>query len=132
MVSSALGGRATARPGPTQLMHEVGIMQSILAVAEQQARAAGAVRIHQVRVRIGQLAGVVPDSLQCAFEILRPPTLAAAARLEIEEIPPTCWCAVCQREFASPELWWQCPQCGAASNELRRGRELELASLEVE
>jgi len=113
-------------------MHEVGIMQSILALAEQQARAAGAARIHEVRLRIGQLAGVVPESLECAFEVLRPQTLAAEASLQIESIPATCWCAACQQEFASPELWWQCPHCGTASRELRHGRELELASLEVE
>jgi hydrogenase nickel incorporation protein HypA/HybF len=62
---------------------------------------------------------------------LRPGTAAADARLLIEEIPATCWCDSCRQEFTWPELGWDCPRCGSPSRELRRGRELELASLEV-
>ena len=52
-------------------MHEVGIMQSTLALAEQQARRSGASHIHSLRLRIGRLSGVVRDSLEYAFEVLR-------------------------------------------------------------
>ena len=106
-------------------------MQSTLALAEEQARAAGAARIHEVRLRVGQLSGVVPDALQFAFETLRSDTLAAEARLIIEPVSAACWCAACQREFDAPDLINDCPECHQPSNELRRGRELALASLEI-
>ncbi len=106
-------------------------MQSTLALAEQQARAVGAARIHQLRLRVGQLSGVVPEALQFAFETLRRDTLAAEARLVVESVPAACWCAACQREFDAPDLINDCPECHQPSNELRRGRELALASLEV-
>jgi hydrogenase nickel incorporation protein HypA/HybF len=112
-------------------MHEVGIMQSVLALAEEQARGAGAVQIHEVRLRIGRLAGVVTEALQTAFEVLRPGTLAAEASLAIDEVAAACWCGGCQAEFAAEEWIEACPRCGAVSVQLRRGRELELASLEI-
>jgi len=112
-------------------MHEVGIMQSVLALAEKQARSEGALHIHEVRLRIGRLAGVVSESLEYAFEVLREGTLAVGARLIIEEVAAKCWCSACEREFEAEDWLCACPECGAMSGELRSGRELELASLEI-
>jgi hydrogenase nickel incorporation protein HypA/HybF len=112
-------------------MHEVGIMQSMLALATERAEAAGAARIHELRLRIGQLSGVVPESLEFAFELMREGTMAAEARLVVEHVPAACWCAGCQTEFDAPELDYQCPRCHKPSRELRRGTELALASMEI-
>jgi hydrogenase nickel incorporation protein HypA/HybF len=112
-------------------MHEVGIIQNTLELAVKSARASGATRIHQLRLRVGAMTGVVPDALQFAFEVLRQGTMADLARLEVESVPVTCWCADCQREFASEDALCACPRCGRISSELRRGLELELASMEV-
>jgi hydrogenase nickel incorporation protein HypA/HybF len=106
-------------------------MQSTLERAVAKAKAAGALRIHQVRIRVGALSGVVPDALQFAFEALRQNTLAAEAELEIESVAAACWCAGCQIEFESGDLIFECPRCGALAAELRRGRELDLVSVEV-
>lgn len=112
-------------------MHELGIIQSAVGMAIETARGQGATQVHVLRMRIGALSGVVPDSLQFAFEFACEGTIAAGATLEIETIPATCWCAACEREFSSDDLLGDCPTCHTISNELRRGRELELASVEV-
>lgn len=113
-------------------MHEYSIMQSALTQALREARLAGATRVHEIRLRIGVLSGVVPDALQFAFEALTPGTSAAGARLTIDEVPARFWCAACGQEFVSANLYAECPECGTPSGELRAGRELELSSLEVE
>lgn len=112
-------------------MHEFAIMQSTLDLALKQAAAAGAREIHELRLRVGRLSGVVPEALSFAFEALRPGTLAAAACLEIESIAAAMWCEHCRREFESPEFLCECPYCGMISRELRRGREMELVSMEI-
>jgi hydrogenase nickel incorporation protein HypA/HybF len=112
-------------------MHEIGIMQSALDMAEEQARAAGATMIHRIHIRIGALSGVVPDALRFAYEGLRIDTLAAGADLEIEEIPATCWCPGCEKEFTAASVWSECPECHQFSGELRRGTELEVTSIEI-
>jgi hydrogenase nickel incorporation protein HypA/HybF len=113
-------------------VHEFSIMQSALNQALREARQAGAVRVHEIRLRVGALSGVVPEALQFAFEALTPGTLAEGARLTIENVPARFWCNACLREFVSANLYAECPLCGHPSAELRAGRELELASLEVE
>jgi hydrogenase nickel incorporation protein HypA/HybF len=112
-------------------MHEVGIMLNTLEAAEKAARGSGASRIHALRLRVGRMTGVVPEALESAFEVVRQGTLAAEARLSIENVPASCWCGQCQEEFVSEDLLSECPRCHELSGELRRGLELELASLEV-
>ena len=106
-------------------------MQSALSQALDEARKAGASRVHEIRLRIGALSGVVPDALQFAFESLVEGTAAEDAKLTIEHIPARFWCEKCRREFETARLFAECPACNNPSRELRAGRELELASLEI-
>jgi len=107
-------------------------MDSALNLALDQAQKAGASRVHSIRLRIGALSGVVPEALQFAFEALAPGTLADGAALHIDEVPARFWCAACAREFQSDDFFAKCPGCLRPSGDLRTGREMELASLEIE
>ena len=107
-------------------------MQSALRLALDQARQAGASRVHLIRLRIGVLSGVVPDALEFAFEALAAGTVAENAKLAIEQVPARFWCPTCTREFQSDDMFAECPGCHSPSGELRAGREMELASLEIE
>jgi hydrogenase nickel incorporation protein HypA/HybF len=107
-------------------------MENALNLALDQAQKAGASRVYVVRLRIGALNGVVPDALQFAFDALTPGTLAEGAQLAIEDIPARFWCATCSREFQADDMFAECPACHQPSGDLRAGREMELASLEIE
>jgi hydrogenase nickel incorporation protein HypA/HybF len=113
-------------------MHELSIMHSALGLALAEAQKAGANRVHAIRLRVGVLSGVVPDALQFAFETLSLGTAAEGARLAIDSVPARFWCEPCAREFVAEDLWVVCPACGGSQAELRAGRELEIASLEVD
>ena len=112
-------------------MHEFGIMEAALETAAQKTRAAGATQIHRLKLRVGKLSGVVPEALRFAFDALKVKSLAATADLEIEEVPAVCWCAGCATEFETADLKYECPRCHQPSGDLRRGKEMELASLEI-
>lgn len=113
-------------------MHEVGIIQSVLEIAESQARASGALRILEIKIRVGRMTGIVPEALEHAFAVLREGTIAAAARLDVEFVPGAFWCVTCAAEFDSDDLIGGCPTCHDPSFDMRRGRELDVVSLEVD
>ena len=113
-------------------MHEVAIMSEALRMAEEAAISAGAKRILKLRLRVGALSGVVPESLRFAFDVVSSGTLAEGAALEIDEVPAACWCATCQGEFECGDIFNECPRCHDPSGELRRGRELDIAAVELE
>jgi hydrogenase nickel incorporation protein HypA/HybF len=113
-------------------MHEVGLMQDALDIAEKYARRAGAGRICKITLRVGVQSGVIPDALEFAFEALSPGTMAQGARLDIETVPVVCHCASCQSEFVPDGPFYACPHCGTLSAEIRSGRDLEVATIEAE
>ena len=112
-------------------MHEIGLMTQTLDLAEGLAREQGARAIHRLVLRIGAFSGVDAGALRFAFETAADGTLAAGATLQIEEVAAACWCAACKIEFEPGSPVFACPGCGDVSAGLRRGGELELASLEV-
>jgi hydrogenase nickel incorporation protein HypA/HybF len=113
-------------------MHELAIMDSALNMALDQAEKAGAIRVLLIRLRIGALSGVVPEALQFAFQALAPGTIAEGASLDIEHVPAKFWCPACSREFQSVDCFAECPGCHRPSGDLRAGREMELASMEID
>ncbi|MQY36446.1 hydrogenase nickel incorporation protein HypA [Streptomyces sp. RB17] len=113
-------------------MHELSIATAIVEQAGELARADGADAVSAVTVRVGELAGVVPDALHFAFEVAREGSTAlAAAELVVEQVTAHAYCAPCAEEFAVgvPPFFW-CPRCDRPSQELRSGRELEITGVE--
>lgn len=112
-------------------MHELGIAQDTLSIALAEARRQHAHHIVAMKLRIGDLSGVVSEALQFALEALCEGTPAAGARIEIDRVIPVCYCNRCSREFESRDFSYECPVCGEISLDLRRGKEMDLVSLEV-
>ena len=113
-------------------MHELSIMQGAMDAVLAEAERQRAARVLRVTMRIGDLTGLVPDSLQFAFEVLRENTPAAGAVLEVESVATTCYCESCRREFPAPAFDRTCPDCGSSPCEIAGGREVEVVSIEVE
>ena len=116
-------------------MHELSIAASVVESAEDVARRLGADKVAGVTLRIGELAGVVPDALRFSFGLVAEGTALDGAELVIEEVPARARCGAdggCGAAFAvgSPPALW-CPRCERPAVELLTGRELELAEVRV-
>jgi len=112
-------------------MHEIGLIQDVLADSLARAAQQGAQRIDRVIIRVGAEAGVAPEVLSFVFDLLKRDTPAAEANIEIEHVPVVCWCPACDREFSPTDVLHICPQCHLPGAPMRRGREFALAALEV-
>jgi hydrogenase nickel incorporation protein HypA/HybF len=113
------------------IMHEVSIMASAVQMAVDAAKSAGASRVLALRLRVGTLSGAVPEALRFAFDVVCRDTIAEGANLDMESVPAAGWCPVCRAEFACADFISECPRCHNPNGELRRGRELEIASVEI-
>lgn len=108
-------------------MHELAITQSLVdAVTEHTAGAPVAV----VNLRVGKLAGVVPDALRFCFDMVTAGTPLMGAKLVIDEPDGVGRCRSCDDDFALPDLILLCP-CGSADVSVLSGRELSISSVEV-
>jgi hydrogenase nickel incorporation protein HypA/HybF len=112
-------------------MHELSLMEAVREQAVAEARRHGACAIERISLRIGSLAGVDPEALALAFEVVMAGSPAAGAQLRIETVTARWFCAPCAAPFDGPTGLCLCPRCGAASGLLLQGRDLELTSLQI-
>jgi hydrogenase nickel incorporation protein HypA/HybF len=85
-----------------------------------------------VRLRVGAMRQVVPESLAFYFEIVARDTACDGATLELEQIDARLRCRECDRQWSPQIPAFRCPDCGSASVEVRAGDELEVDYIEVE
>jgi hydrogenase nickel incorporation protein HypA/HybF len=107
-------------------MHELSIAESLLAIIEQEALHYGNARVTWIKLRVGNLSGIVPDALKFAFEVISKGGCAEGAQLDIELLPFEIRCNVCNKIFIQEEPFMICPQCEGLDVELISGRELEI------
>ncbi len=116
-----------------EIMHESSIAHSILEIVEEQCAEKGCDVVDAVTVRLGKATGVMPESLQFAFDALKEPTAAKNAKMTIEIVPLGGRCSACGKEFDVPDIQYifACPLCGSSSFEVTRGREMEISDMEM-
>ncbi len=113
-------------------MHELAITEGIIEAAIPEAERHGAKKILEIRLKIGELSGVLPECIQEYFNIASRGTIAEGALLKVEKIPITIKCNACGYNGEIPKRKIHCPECGSAEIKLLSGREYFVDSLEVE
>lgn len=108
------------------------IASSILDLVREEARGSGLVRVQEVRLRIGEMSGVVPDSLSFCWSLMTEGEEAGPARgavLSFEVVPVSARCRECGEVFQVENYAFACPACGSVQVAVTDGRELTLASI---
>ncbi len=113
-------------------MHELSIALAILDTIADEAARQGGVRVAAVHLRLGPLAGVIPDALRSAFELARAGSAHPTCELRIEHVPLVTYCPACAAERTPEFPHLCCPVCGGPTPRVVSGRELEVVALEVE
>jgi len=113
-------------------MHEMSIAQNILEIVESALRENPGSRLKKVVVKAGELAAVVPESLQFCYQALTAGTPLESSELRIEVIPVRARCESCGREFRIESFFFVCPHCESAQVKVLSGQELQVSELEVE
>ncbi|MBE3558819.1 MAG: hydrogenase maturation nickel metallochaperone HypA [Ktedonobacteraceae bacterium] len=114
-------------------MHELAIAQSIVDIVAARAAECQAVRVKNVRLRIGEASGIVADSLTFGFEMLTNlDPMLAGAQLLVDVVPHRAYCRHCASEFAVNNFVAQCPLCREWSSEIISGTELQILDMEVD
>jgi hydrogenase nickel incorporation protein HypA/HybF len=111
-------------------MHEYSIVSALLARVEAEARAHNALRVHRIRVQIGELSGVEKDLLESAYELARERTLCEEAELEIVAVEARWACRSCECKVPKGAVL-RCPICDRPAT-LAEGDEILLERVEME
>jgi hydrogenase nickel incorporation protein HypA/HybF len=113
-------------------MHELSIAQNIIDIVRAEMRRYDAKRLKAVRLEIGSLSSVAPDSLSFCFDAVISDTEFEGARLIIDIIPLSGSCGGCDREFEIKDYSFKCPFCMGRDITTVSGRELSIVEMEVD
>jgi len=115
-------------------VHELSIMEGVLNMIRESAVQHNISKVNRLKLVIGKLTMVLPDSLQFSFQALSSQEeLFRDAVLEIEQKEIVIKCNSCQQQVTLEDGYcFVCPECGANSVEIISGRELYLDNYEGE
>ena len=108
-------------------------MTSIVETVTESLNAYPDARVLEVRLRVGALASVIPESLEFCYGIASEGTPLEGSRLVVNLLPVVVHCESCGQDAELEGVQsFRCPRCGEPCSDLRQGRELEIDSIEIE
>lgn len=113
-------------------MHELSIAQNIADIVREHVPAGDLELVRTVRVRLGELSGVVAESLEFSYGAVVSDTPLEGSVLEFEHVPFALLCADCGRTSADPAGMMLCPVCRSGRTQVQGGLELHVADIGLE
>lgn len=113
-------------------MHELTLAERAIGIVEAAARQAEARRVTRIRLAIGALAHVDPDSLQYCCEVVSRGTLAEGAQLVIERLPGRAWCEPCNANVVLERIGEPCPLCKGYALTIIDGDQMQVLDVGIE
>jgi len=113
-------------------MHELAIAQDILDIVREHVPERRAVALRSVKLRVGGLSGVVPESLEFCFSAIVAETPWQGAHLDIERVPTVLDCNACGERFQTADMIFECARCGGSSVRIVSGNDLHIVSFELD
>lgn len=110
-------------------MHELSLCRAIAGVVRPHA--AGR-RVDVVRVQVGALRQVVPETLSFCWTLVRDHEDMPEAELELDLVPAAVLCHPCGERRVIESRWSvACPVCGSADVEVVAGEEFLVTSVDI-
>lgn len=109
-------------------MHELAMCRAIATTVA--ARAEGR-PVTSVRLRVGHLRQVVPDTLAYCWGLHTRNTALDGSRLEVDHVPAAVRCRRCGSGTALDAPILRCSGCGSSEVDLVSGQELLIDSIEL-
>jgi len=113
-------------------MHELALTEGIINIINSQREQEHFSRVEEIRLRVGEYSGIIPDCLRDCFPIAAKGTAAEGARLVIEPVKASFRCTDCGYEGGIERKSACCPNCGGVNVRMIAGREFYVESLKVE
>lgn len=108
------------------------MVAGVMRILEEQAAAQDFHTVKVVFLEVGALSHADPQAMRFAFDAQKPGTIAAAARLEIIDIPGQAWCLDCCAPVVISRRGDSCPGCGGYKLTVIGGDDVRVRELEVE
>lgn len=112
-------------------MHELSVAHAVVTTVID-ALPTPTTRVTQVRLRIGELSGIVPQALEFAYDVAAQDTPLADAALVIERSPVIIACPDCGPQALATTNDFRCPSCDKPCGDVIGGKEMEIVDITLD
>lgn len=112
-------------------MHELSVTESVLEIACKHAVKAGAIKVTDIHLVIGQLSSIVDDSVEFYWQMITKDTLCEDSKLHFKRVPAELVCLECGHQYELIQELMPCPNCGSARIRVLSGDEFNIDSIEI-
>lgn len=111
-------------------MHEVSIIENVIDIVSKKAEENNLIKVNKISLMIGELSGVMSDSLIFAFQCVSKGTMLENTEFQIQKMEATARCENCGVIFKIDHFNKICPSCKRFSNNILTGYELYVNTIE--
>jgi len=111
-------------------MHEVSIIQNVVKIVTEKAIENKFTKVNKVSLKIGELSGVMAESLNFAFKSCIIGTMLEGSTLKIDKVKAIAKCEECMKQFPIDHFNKLCPICNRFSSTIISGYELYINTIE--
>ncbi len=109
------------------------MLTEVIVAVERACAPADDSAVQVVALRVGALCGAQPEALEWAWSLASADSVVDGARLVLERVAAAVWCTECAAEREIDEYFaLRCPVCDSPTANLVRGREFEVAYVELQ
>lgn len=101
-------------------------------IAVDEGEKHGARKVNRIKIKVGELCGLLPECISYYFDIISRNTIAEDATLDIEKIPVKLKCCDCGGYTSADVRSFRCGICGSQNLKIVEGNEFYVDSLEVD
>ncbi len=112
-------------------MHELSIAQNIVEIVKQIVPFDELKNVDSIKLKIGEMAGVVSDSLEFGFQAITSETELEGSKLDIEKIPFVFRCNDCRKESGNEFGMTFCSHCSGTNTTIISGMEIQVVEVDV-
>lgn len=112
-------------------MHEYAITKAVVDMTVAEAVKMGGCNIDKIYLVVGELSGIMDESVQMYFDVIAEDTLAQGATLIFKKIEMEFYCEKCKLHYKKPKSGFDCPRCGESGNLTGKGKEFYIEKMEV-
>ncbi|TFH37933.1 MAG: hydrogenase maturation nickel metallochaperone HypA [Anaerolineales bacterium] len=113
-------------------MHELAVTESILEITLRHAKQAGAQKVTDIHLVLGELASIIDDSVQFYWDLISKDSIAEGATLHFRRIPAEMECLDCGTRYSPGKGQLRCPQCAQGQVRVVSGDEFSIEAIEVD
>ncbi len=113
-------------------MHELSITENLVRVLQEQSSAQNFKKVLRVRLDVGMLSTLEPDSLIFCFDTVAKGTVAEGAAVEIHRSPGIAQCRKCGTQTEISAYGEPCSHCESFELNVLSGKDMMIKDVEVE